>query len=63
MTTLRTKAGAVAYTAQGDGPPVVLLRGLGRTVKHWLGYERKLAESLKVITLALRGIGTSPAAS
>ena len=47
----------ITYHVHGDGEPLVMLRGLSRTVRHWLGYERKIAENHRVITLDLRGIG------
>lgn len=49
----------LAYAVHGEGEPLIILRGLGRTVRHWLGYEKTLAAHFKVITLDLRGIGAS----
>ncbi|MBM4251080.1 MAG: alpha/beta hydrolase [Deltaproteobacteria bacterium] len=51
--------GSLYYEVHGSGQPVVLLRGLGRTVKHWLGYEQQLAKHARVITIELRGMGLS----
>jgi pimeloyl-ACP methyl ester carboxylesterase len=39
--------------------PLVMLRGLGRSMRHWLGYENEFARHFKVVTLDLRGIGQS----
>ncbi len=55
--------GAIFYEVNGDGPPLVILRGLGRTIKHWLGYENVLARHAQVITMDLRGIGSSSVSS
>jgi len=49
--------GDIFYEVSGSGQPLVLIRGLGRSVRHWHGYDQVLAESFKVITLDLRGIG------
>ena len=51
--------GSLYYEVHGSGEPVVLLRGLGRSVKHWLGYEQRLAQSARVIAIELRGMGLS----
>lgn len=57
MATLRRGRHLIGYDVHGDGPPLVMLRGLGRSVQHWLGYERELAQHYRVITMDLRGIG------
>lgn len=57
MPTLKRHRGVLAYDVQGEGEALVMLRGLGRSVKHWLGYERVLAKHFKVVTMDLRGIG------
>ena len=59
MAIIHTNSGDLSYDMHGEGPPLVLLRGLGRTVRHWLGYDQVLARGFKVITLDLRGIGAS----
>ncbi len=51
--------GSLYYEVHGSGQPLVLLRGLGRSVKHWLGYEQQLAKEARVITIELRGMGLS----
>lgn len=50
---------AIAYEVQGNGPTLVILRGLGRTMRHWFGYDKFLAEHFRVITMDLRGIGAT----
>lgn len=62
MPTITRGSHHIAYQVQGKGEPLVMLRGLGRTMRHWLGYDRKVADNHQVITLDLRGIGqtTSP---
>jgi pimeloyl-ACP methyl ester carboxylesterase len=48
------------YADLGRGPPVVLINGLGRTSRHWLGFEQRLIhENLRVITLDMRGLGNN----
>lgn len=43
----------------GQGEPIVLVQGLGRSMRHWLGFDRLLAESHRVITIDNRGFGRS----
>lgn len=57
MRHVKTHAGHIAYDIQGDGIPLVMLRGLGRTVRHWVGFDRQMAQYFRVITMDLRGIG------
>jgi pimeloyl-ACP methyl ester carboxylesterase len=57
MATLRRGRHLIGYEVHGEGPPLVMLRGLGRCMQHWLGYERELEEHYRVITMDLRGIG------
>lgn len=47
----------ISYQTHGDGPPVVMLRGLARSTSHWLGYEKELAKHCQVVTIDSRGIG------
>jgi len=56
---IESASGALHYEVHGSGQPVVLLRGLGRSLRHWLGYERSLARHARVITIELRGMGLS----
>lgn len=59
MPILKTADGNIHYEVQGEGPPLVMLRGLARSMRHWLGYENEVARHFRVITLDLRGIGQS----
>lgn len=42
-------------------PPLVLLRGLGRTVRHWGTLLELLGDRLRVVVLDNRGVGLSSA--
>lgn len=59
MPILNTENGAIHYEVTGEGPPLVMMRGLARSMRHWLGYENEVARHFRVITLDLRGIGQS----
>ena len=59
MNEIVTKNGIIEYSEYGSGHPLVLLRGLGRTVRHWAGFEKAMARHFRVITFDLRGIGTN----
>jgi 3-oxoadipate enol-lactonase len=59
MSELTTKHGVIEYSEHGEGQPLIMLRGLGRTVRHWAGFERQMARHFRVITFDLRGIGTN----
>ncbi len=59
MPILKTADGAIHYEVTGNGPPLVMLRGLARSMRHWLGYDDEVGRHFKVITLDLRGIGQS----
>ena len=59
MARVRVNGGYINYQVTGEGKPVVMLRGLGRTVRHWLGYDRYLAKHFQVVTLDNRGLGRS----
>lgn len=54
-----TANGEIGYRVLGAGHPVVMLRGLGRTIRHWAGFETEMAKHFQVIVLDLRGIGTN----
>lgn len=49
----------LSYQVLGEGPPLVMLRGLARSTSHWLGYDKVMAKHCKVITIDSRGIGTT----
>lgn len=60
LTVKHSKELPMIYGDFGRGPPVVLINGLGRTSRHWLGFEHKLVqENLRVITIDMRGLGSS----
>lgn len=59
MSEIATKNGTIEYSEHGSGHPLVMLRGLGRTMRHWAGFEKKVAQHFRVITFDLRGIGTN----
>lgn len=49
----------IHYEVRGEGPDLVMLRGLGRNMKHWLGFEHKVANHFRAITIDAREIGKS----
>jgi pimeloyl-ACP methyl ester carboxylesterase len=59
MSEIVAKNGTIEYSEHGSGHPLVMLRGLGRTVRHWAGFEKAMARHFRVITFDLRGIGTN----
>jgi 3-oxoadipate enol-lactonase len=61
MPLLNRAGGKIHYERLGQGAPLVILRGLARSVRHWIGFERDLAKHFDVIMIELRGIGRSTA--
>ncbi len=51
------------YISKGEGPPIVLLHGLGGSLHAWYGVIETLALQHHVIALDLRGHGRSDAGS
>jgi pimeloyl-ACP methyl ester carboxylesterase len=49
------------YAASGDGPPVVLVHGLGGTIENWRGIAPALARRHRVLVPDLPGHGHSEA--
>jgi pimeloyl-ACP methyl ester carboxylesterase len=47
----------IAFQSFGKGIPLVMLRGLGRNMRHWLGFDKRLAERYQVILVDARGLG------
>lgn len=45
--------------AAGDGPPLLMIRGLSRDRRFWLGLERRLTRSFTVVVFDNRGVGKS----
>jgi 3-oxoadipate enol-lactonase len=52
---------AIAYDVRGQGPPLVLLQGLGVGRWGWEPVADRLARQFRVITIDNRGIGASDA--
>jgi pimeloyl-ACP methyl ester carboxylesterase len=60
--TIRTKAGVeIAYEAQGAGPPLVLVAGLGDDRTSWAAQIADLARDHRVVAFDNRGVGRSAA--
>jgi 3-oxoadipate enol-lactonase len=59
MAFLQRESGSLHYETQGKGTPLLILRGLGRSSRYWLGFEKQLAKAFKVIQVDLRGLGRS----
>ena len=57
MPELKRDNGSIYYEVSGDGPPLVCLRGLGRSIRHWLGYDQDLAKHFRVLAIDMRGMG------
>ncbi len=53
----------IYYELRGDAenPPLVMLRGLARTLSHWVGVHEQLARRFRVVLLDNRGVGRSRA--
>jgi 3-oxoadipate enol-lactonase len=54
-------AGKIFYSVQGKGEPLLMLRGLGRSSRYWLGFEKEMAKHFKVLLIDMRGLGQSTA--
>lgn len=59
MNEIVTKKGVFECFVHGEGEPLIMLRGLGRTVRHWAGFEKMIARHFRVFTFDLRGIDTN----
>jgi pimeloyl-ACP methyl ester carboxylesterase len=53
-------AAGIAYERLGDGPPLVLIHGLGATRQIWRPQMTRLAAERDVISVDLPGFGRSP---
>jgi pimeloyl-ACP methyl ester carboxylesterase len=53
---------SIYYQSLGEGPPLLCLRGLGRSVSHWHDFHKKLAEKYQVLVIDLPGIGRTSSA-
>ena len=51
----------IAYVTQGDpaAPPLLMIRGLGRTSRHWGAILRELVARFRLILMDNRGVGRS----
>jgi 3-oxoadipate enol-lactonase len=58
---LKVDGGEIWWQVSGTGAPLVILRGLGRSTRHWMGFEKKVAESFQTICIDARGTGRSTA--
>jgi pimeloyl-ACP methyl ester carboxylesterase len=47
------------YRVSGEGPPVLLLHGIGRTLEDWTEQHHRLADRHRVYSLDLAGFGSS----
>lgn len=57
--TIQTANGPVSGYETGNGPPVILLAGLGSTTRVWGNLPAALGRRLRVITIDNRGVGRS----
>lgn len=53
--------GSLAYTVRGDGPPLVLISGLGGLASFWTAFGEVCAAHFTVVTYDHRGVGGSSA--
>lgn len=53
------EAGKIFYRVEGKGEALLMLRGLGRSSRYWLGFEKEMAKHFKVVILDMRGLGQS----
>ena len=58
-TRLRSKTGPLAYIQNGDGPPVLLIHGVGLRSEAWGAQIDALAQSHRVIAVDMPGHGDS----
>ncbi|SMF62498.1 alpha/beta fold hydrolase [Pseudobacteriovorax antillogorgiicola] len=61
MPTVDVSGGNIFYQVEGRGEPLLMLRGLGRSSRYWLGFDKMMSQHFKVITLDHRGLGRSTA--
>jgi pimeloyl-ACP methyl ester carboxylesterase len=60
MPTISANGINIAYEEQGDGPPLLMIMGLGAQLTDWpAGFVDRLAEDFRVITFDNRDIGLS----
>ncbi len=49
----------IYFEEMGKGEPVVLVNGLSRSGRHWLGFDAEMARNFRVIKIDNRGAGRS----
>ncbi|CAN5523680.1 alpha/beta hydrolase [soil metagenome] len=49
-----------AYSAEGDGPPLILIHGIGASRHSWDGLIARVRDKYRCISYDLRGHGLSP---
>lgn len=59
MVRSRKRLPDIHYEVHGEGPDLVMLRGLGRNIKHWLGFDKFAARHFRTISIDARGLGKS----
>lgn len=61
MAVLARESGSIYYSVQGKSNPdtLLLLRGLGRSSRYWLGFDALMAHDFQVVTIDARGLGRS----
>lgn len=72
MPQIQVKNGSIFYSLHGDRtrspggvaaaeqkPVVIMLRGLARSIRHWLGFEQVMAKEFFTVCVESRGIGRS----
>lgn len=59
MPTVDVNGASLYYELSGDGPPVVLIHGLGSSTHDWSKQVPALAQAYRVCVLGLRGHGRS----
>lgn len=59
MASVTHQPGTIYYEIKGKGEPLVLIKGLSFSAKHWFGYDDQLASHFKVISNDNRGISRS----
>lgn len=59
MATCTIEGRTLYYELNGNGPPLVLIRGLGSNADHWYAQLPVLTPHFKVLTFDNRGVGRS----
>lgn len=65
MAVLARETGKIYYSVQGKGKgkgkgdTLLMLRGLGRSSRYWLGFDSLMSHDFQVVTIDQRGLGRS----